>query len=443
MNLIQDTIKSFIKDYNLEDSKYIYLVAFSGGFDSMCLLHALRQTGSNKIIAIHLNHNWRGDESDKEEQNCKDFCMSLGVDFYSEKLSEDIEKNETVAREERYKFFEKCAKKFNSKIIFTAHNKNDNAETLIYRMTKGTGVTGLQGIAPARGIYFRPLLNIERCDIEKYCIQNGLNPNSDSSNDDLIHNRNLIRKNVLPELLKINPSVISSLNKLSQSAVEDTQIIKEYLEIVKKEIYKSGKYNTSKFLKLSRPLQLRILYEYINPLVPQNYDRERIITLYNFILENKTSKSGKICSVTTGYDLFVSEKHFEVISSKEQNTAIVQVNDCGKYKFQNKNMIISKCDLLPKNFESKSKNVIYVDLSGVDFPLEIRTRRDGDEIQPFGMSGHQKLKKYFNSRKIPNHVKDELILITKGKEVLWVCGIGISERIKVITKPTHKIEIED
>ena len=154
MQTINSKIKSFLKKYNLDNKELVYLVGFSGGYDSMCLLDILHKISpKNKIIALHLNHKWRGKESDKEEVNCKKFCEKIGVEFYSESLSPKTPHTETAAREARYKFFEKCGSKFNSDIIFTAHNKNDNAETLIYRICTGTGISGLQGIAENRGIF--------------------------------------------------------------------------------------------------------------------------------------------------------------------------------------------------------------------------------------------------------------------------------------------------
>jgi tRNA(Ile)-lysidine synthase len=134
MNKISRKIKSFLEKYDLEKSDLVYLVAFSGGFDSMCLLDNLKNITKNKIVAIHLNHKWRGQESDLEEENCRNFCAKIGVDFYSENIPSQTPKTETAARDARYDFFKKCAKIFNSKVVFTAHNKNDNAETLIYRI---------------------------------------------------------------------------------------------------------------------------------------------------------------------------------------------------------------------------------------------------------------------------------------------------------------------
>ena len=442
MNNIEQTVKNFLKKYKLDNPENIYLVAFSGGFDSMCLLNALKNCTKNKITAIHLNHNWRGEESDREEQNCKDFCKKIGVEFYSEKLPDNIAKTETEARKARYGFFEKCAKKFNTKIIFTAHNKNDNTETVIYRMSKGTGVAGLCAIAPNRDIYYRPLLETERKDIEKYCKENNLTPNYDSSNSDNIHKRNLIRSDILPLLMQINPNITDSLNSLIRSANEEEQIVTEYIELIKNKICDEGKYRTKEFLKLSEPLRMRLIYDLVTPLVPQDYDRQRIQVLLDFIKANYESKSGKICSVTTGYNLYVCEKYFELIKEKKCENFSIKIDKIGEYK--NGRISVNICEY-NSGFHEDNKflgGTVYVDISSLDFDFELRTRKDGDIIQPFGMKGHQKLKKYLNSKKIPNHKKNELLFLTQGNEILWAVGLGLSDKIKVKTKPTHKIEVK-
>src|SRR5574344_301352 len=180
VDLIQN-VELFLKKYKLEKQKKI-LVAFSGGVDSMCLADILAKLSSKynfKVILIHLNHNWRGIESKQEEENAKDFAKSKNIEFYSETLPIDTPHTETAARELRYEFFENCAKKFNSKTVLTAHNANDNAETILYRITKGTGIIGLCGIREQRDIFYRPLLTVERKDIENYCKLNNLTPNID------------------------------------------------------------------------------------------------------------------------------------------------------------------------------------------------------------------------------------------------------------------------
>ena len=441
MNIIKQTIKKFLSDYRLDCAKNTYLVAFSGGYDSMCLLNCLKDIVKNKIVAIHLNHNWRGEESDREEENCKNFCKKIGVEFYSDKLPDGISCTETKARNYRYKFFEKCAKKFNSDIIFTAHNRNDNAETLLYRITKGTGVAGLQGILPKRGLYYRPLLTIDRTIIEQYCNDYDLIPNNDSSNTDNIHKRNLIRNDVLPKLKGINKNIIDSINSLSLNAIEEEQIISEYIEIIKKRIFINDEYNTKEFLKLSEPVQMRLMYNLVTPLVPQDYDRQRIKILYDFVHENYNLKSGKICSVTSNYELFVSENHIKLLKKSQNENFSMKINQSGEYKNGRITVNICECNRMPDKADKLSGGVVYVDFSAIDFDFEIRNRKEGDIIQPLGMNGHQKLKKYLNSKKIPNYQKDELLFLAQGNEILWAINLGLSDKIKVKTKPTHKIEV--
>ena len=442
MNLVEQTVKNFLENYNLDKCDIPLLVAFSGGYDSMCLLNCLKNISENKIVAIHLNHNWRGDESDREEENCRIFCEKIGVEFYSEKLPDGLSCTETEARNLRYSFFEKCAKKFSSNVIFTAHNKNDNAETLLYRISKGTGIVGLQGISPHRDLYYRPLITVDRCSIEKYCSDFGLSPNNDSSNVDIIHKRNLIRNDILPKMAQINADVIEAINSLSVCAREEEKIIDEFMEYINKKIFIDGKYVTGSFLELSRAVQMRLIYNIITPLVPQDYDRKRIQILYDFILDNSHSKSGRICSVTSGYDLFVSEKYIELLKKKETEKFFFFFFKKGEYKNGRITVNIREFDGMPDKIDKFSGETVFVDLSSVDFNFEFRNRVDGDIIQPMGMEGHQKLKKYLNAKKIPNHLKDELLFLTQGNEILWAVNLGLSDKIKVKTKPTHKIEVK-
>lgn len=268
-----------------------------------------------------------------------------------------------------------------------------------------------------------------------------MTPNNDSSNTDIIHKRNLIRSDILPLLVKINPNVTDSLNSLATCAKEEEQIIAEYIKLVENKILKDGKYNTKEFLALSESVQMRLIYNLVTPLVPQDYDRQRILTLLSFIKENFTSKSGKSCSVTTGYNLYVCEKYFELIKEKSDEKVSIKIDKIGEYK--NGRITVNIYPYSGGFHESNklSGRTVYVDFSTLDFNFELRNRKDGDIIQPYGLNGHQKLKKYLNSKKIPNHKKDELLFLAQGKEILWAVDLGLSDKIKVTTKPTHKIEV--
>lgn len=441
MNKIHHTIELFLKKYQLDKPEKVYLCAFSGGYDSMCLLNSLKIVApQNKIIAIHLNHNWRGEESDLEEQNCKDFCNRIRVEFYCEKLPSTVPHTETAARDARYNFFEKCKEKFESEIIFTAHNQNDNAETLIYRICKGTGIPGLCGIAEKRGFYYRPLLHTKREEIEKYCKDFNLNPNNDSSNTDTTYKRNFIRAEILPKLQKINPNSTVMINSLSEAAKEDCEIVEEYLNLILNKISIKNKLKTQDFLQLSTPVQKRIVY---NIFIQNNldYDSKKITNILEKIKENSTSKSGKTCSLTTNLWIFVNYDFIEIIRKKSQNFSKILINKTGNFEQNGTVFSVEKCTEKPEIFPKENANIAYVNLENFDFNFELRPRQEGDIITPFGMNGTQKIKKYLNSKKIPKHEKENLLFFAKKNEILWAINVGLSNKVKVTTKPTHKLTI--
>ncbi len=411
--MLKNKVEAFLKKHSI--SKTV-LVAFSGGYDSMCLLNVLLELNLHPI-AIHLNHNWRGEESRQEEENCRKFCQTHGLEFYSETLPAGVKATETEAREARYDFFERCAQKFNSQTVLTAHNADDNAETILYRIAKGTGIEGLKGISPVRGIYYRPLLTTYRTEIEEYCKKHNLTPNSDSSNENTRYKRNLIRKNILPELEKINPEAKSALNTLSENARNDAELVNEYLTSLQ------DKFNTQNFIKYSGALQNRIVY---NLLCENNfeYDKKHVEDIVKFINENACSKNGKTRSITGETLLFVSEKEIRLI--KERPVYSIRIEECAEK---------------PEKFPPDSEGIAYVDLSDIKH-FTIRHREDGDTIHPLGAAGSQKLKKYLNYKGIPKDKRDDMLFICQDKEVLWAPLCGISEKIKVNGNPTHILRLE-
>lgn len=433
-----NTILEFIDKYKLENKTVI--VAFSGGYDSMCLLDLLNKiSGVKKItpVAAHFNHNWRGEEARAEQLHCEEFCKTNGIEFYTETAPSDTPKTETSARDLRYAFLKRAASKYNTDVVFTAHNYDDNAETILYRIIKGTGVVGLQGISAVRDIYYRPLLTVKRSDIEKYCADNGLTPNRDSSNGNTKYKRNFLRLEIIPMLEKINPEIKKSLNNLAEISRSELMISSEYLDKISDELYEDGKLLKSEYNKLSESLKQKIIYNlcYNSGL---EYDSVRIQNIYYFLEENlfldKTSKY----SLTNKTWLYIGDRFIEVITSDEKITDEVEIADEGEYKLGNTVFVIQKAD---KREKTKDECTAYVDLSGV-LGLKLRTRRDGDIIYPLGMSGKMKLKKYLINKKIPEHKRDKLVLLACGTEILWVGGVGVSDKIKTTTKPTHKISIK-
>lgn len=442
-------IVEFLRKYELEDKTII--VGFSGGYDSMCLLDILSKIKEQEefwdlnVIAAHFNHNWRGEESLKEQEVCRLFASSRGMEFYTKIAPPTLKKTENDARIARYEFFEEAYDEFDADAVFTAHNKDDNAETVLYRVIKGTGLVGLKGISEKRNCFYRPLLKTTRKEIMAYCEENNLSPNQDSSNNDTSYRRNYIRLNVIPALEKINSAVKESLNTLAEVSVSEDSIIEEYLSTLRDKVFIKDKICPEAYKTLSKPVKMRFIHEYIQKF-DLDYDFKRIREVYEFIESNINKKNGSTLSLATAKWLYVDEKTIETIPTRSEIEKVcmpdVLINGEGEYIFGDKKLVLKK--YVEKDvfvFPEAAASFVYVDLSNISLPLVLRNRKDGDIINPFGMKGSMKLKKYLNSKGVSRHKRDELLLLANEEEVLWVVGVGLSDKIGVTRVPTHVIEV--
>ena len=245
---LKEKVLDTIKKYELISNGDKLVLGVSGGPDSMCMLNILKEIKENGILnfeitVAHMNHMIR-EEAKKDENYVKKYCKENGIKFYSKSI--DVEKiantnkisTEEAGRNERYKFFDEILKKTASSKIAIAHNKNDNAETVIMNIIRGSGVSGLKGIEAKREKYIRPLIECEREEIEEYCEKENLNPRIDKTNFENIYTRNKIRNIVIPFIKKeFNPNIIETINRLSNLVTEEEtyiekQVEKEYKEIL-------------------------------------------------------------------------------------------------------------------------------------------------------------------------------------------------------------------
>ncbi len=449
MHKLCERVIGFLKEYELQDKTVI--TGFSGGYDSMCLLNILSEIKKLEgfeelnIIAAHYNHNWRGEESLREQEICRIFAASRGVEFYTKNAPLGLKKSEAEARKARYEFFEEAFEEYDADAVFTAHNKDDNAETILYRVIKGTGLIGLKGIAEHRDYFYRPLLKTSRDEILEYCTYNHLTPNQDSSNSNINYKRNYLRLNIIPDIETINPAVKDTLNTLAEVARSDDSIIEEYISPYREKIFKKDSIVPEEFKKLSEPVKKRFVYEFIQK-IGLDYDYKKVNEIYEFIEKNIEHRNGSTISLTSAMWLYVDNKTIETIPQKnksiEELKPVIKITGEGEYKAGNKKFIIKK--YIPKDvfvFPESTANFVYADLSEIKFPITLRTRKDGDMINPFGMRGSMKLKKYMNAKGVSRHKRDDILILADDKEVLWVVGAGISNKIGVKDTPTHVIEV--
>lgn len=243
--MLKEEVLKTIKTYNLIEENDKIVIGVSGGPDSICLLHvlySLKEKIGFDIVVAHVNHMLR-EVADMETEYVQNFCKNLKIECFVKKADiSDLAKTqkkgtEEVGREVRYSFFDEVAKKTGANKIATAHNSNDRAETVILNILRGSGLSGLKGIEAIRDKkYIRPLINIERQEIEKYCIENNLEPKYDESNKENIYTRNKVRNTVIPYIKKeFNPNIIKTINRLSSLATEEN----EYLQNITKQAFES------------------------------------------------------------------------------------------------------------------------------------------------------------------------------------------------------------
>lgn len=238
--MLEEKVLATINKYNMINKNDKIVIGVSGGPDSMTLLNVLNNLKEKLGISIyvaHINHMIRK-EADEETEYVKEFCEKIGVEFYYERIDVESEArklkigSEEAGRNIRYNFFNEVANRIGANKIATAHNSNDNAETVLMNIIRGTSISGLKGIEKIRdGKYIRPIIECNRDEIEEYCKENNLNPRYDKTNLENIYTRNKIRNMLIPFIKKeFNPNIIEGINRLSSIAYEEEQFINKFVE---------------------------------------------------------------------------------------------------------------------------------------------------------------------------------------------------------------------
>ncbi|MED5580062.1 MAG: tRNA lysidine(34) synthetase TilS [Nitrospinota bacterium] len=450
------------------------IVGYSGGADSSALLYALNLefASKRKIVAVHVNHGLRGNDSDNDAKHAQSFCISINIEFHEMivKLPSNSSLGlEADARNLRMDVFKKYLKKYNSQVLILGHHFNDNVETILMRFFEGSGLKGLSGIQQNSEQFFsksnltkeshptfricRPMLSIKREEILEFCKSNKLNFIEDKTNNDKTRLRNNIRHTILP-LLKdsfgdsvLDNIVDSSLNVNHARIIHD-EILSGYL---KNHISITGSILTispvSKLLKFPIAIRTGIIksaVEKIKEITPKLKKvrlplKKYIHAIDSLILSKKPSTRvnlGKGVDVRREYDKIVIEE------GKERNKIekIIPIEVGGVTKLDEFKMY-AETNLLD-NFKSKIKSqkidsTILLDMNSIEKQLVIRSRKEGDRFHPRNSSGGKKLKKYFIDLKVPLIKRDEIPLLAIGSDILWVIGYEYSDMYKV-TENTEK-----
>lgn len=447
---MREKVTEYISGNNMIVRGDTIWVALSGGADSSCLLHLMNELKDEigfTLKAVHVNHQLRGVESDGDEEFCRRICAEEGIKIEVHhvdvtKMAKDEKMTiEQAGRKARYDIFnDMCDGK-----VATAHNMNDNAETVLMNMVRGTGTLGLCGIRPVYGKYIRPLLKTPRESIEKYCLDNGIDFIKDSSNDDTVFFRNAVRHKVLPLLNEISQKdVVPVLDRAADSIAIDNAFINEMAGSAFSDLVEMDNgvatIDNDGIGKLHPALSARVVRKAVEFVKGDLKDIESIHTnlVTDIIMENRTGAAVNLPGGLNSLVQFGKTLVFKDIPTEDYEYKLpIQ----GKIFIEEKNLYIT-VEICENHKKAEPEgNVHYFSDALCEGGFSVRNRRNGDIIKPWKGLGTVKLKKYFIDRKINRPARDMLLLIARGNSVAYIEGYdygrdymptGVGRTVKVI-----------
>ena len=433
----------------------LVIVAVSGGPDSICLLDILAGLSKEMditLITAHYEHGLRSGEDTYETNLVREYAKSLNLLFETEKASginPVTPSLEEKARELRYDFLEKIRLKYEAHRIAMGHNLNDQAETVIMRLLRGSGMTGLSGIPPVReNIIIRPLIEISREDIIDYLKYKNLKYAMDSSNLDNRFLRNKIRLELLPEMIKYQPGFIGTLGKLAENLRDENSFFESQTEKwinEKLEQSESGYYYFDiQFLKdTPEALLRRILRHIIKKTQKTQYTIQwnHVQDIMELIKNTKPN-----ISIDLPGDLAVKKEYNRLIFSlatPATESFDYTIEDRGEIYIDEIKMKIKIEELSNKEHIaiSDDRNTALLDMALLPYPLTIRNIKPGDRFIPLGMTGHKKVKDFYIDRKIAPATRKHTPILIKDGKIAWICGYRIDDRFKVTEKTKRILKI--
>jgi len=442
LNSFTHIIANYIVSNSLLNKEHKYIVALSGGADSVALLHSLKVLGY-AIEAAHCNFCLRGDESIRDENFCIALCRKLNIPLHRVHFDTKTYANlhhisiEMAARELRYNYFQQLAIDIQAAGICVAHHRNDSIETLLINLMRGTGIHGLAGIAPKNGIIIRPLLCISRTDILEYLQSIQQDYVTDSSNliDDV--QRNKIRLNVLPAMEKVTPAVYANIFKTTQYVREAVNLLDKILEnkIVWQKEENCWSFSIS---------EIHTEYELWFLLKGKGFASAQIDQIYNSL----HSTSGKMWNAKE-FELLIDREKLLLRKTSQQidgiNKKELLIPECGTYIYSRQIRLKFSIERVDASFViNKKANYAYLDASKVVFPLKVRPIINGDRFVPLGMEGSKLISDFLTDKKYSLFAKQrQLIIQDYTNKIIWVVNERPDNRVRVtpLTSTVLKIEL--
>ncbi len=446
---IQNKIERVIVSWNMLPEGCTVIVGLSGGADSMALTHFLLKYANSRyihILAAHINHGLRGAEANCDERFVTNWCRENRVELRV--LHADVralaqergQGLEECGRNVRYAFFHSLCKENSETRIATAHTLSDSAETVLMNLAKGTGTRGLRGIPPVRGNIIRPLIEITRAEVERYCKSYGISFVTDSTNLTEEYARNKIRLSVVPALKEINPAFETAVLGMTQRLREDEEYFMSLAQEKLSNAEHRGGYRLDQLAALPRPVLNRAVMLAVRRVTKARLESAHINAVTGIIRSGlgAVTISGGIQCTAQGNTLFITG------SNEAEKSWNVPFRPEGTLLPDGRRMIISK--LSKKEYENRYKinNLLFNNVINYDTIFKItsvRNRSNGDIFRPAGRKVTKSLKKLFNEAGLEPMLRSKLAMLESGGEIVWIEGFGASQDFSVMNSTENVAEI--
>lgn len=413
-----------------------FFIAVSGGIDSMVLAHLFQHCGY-AFEMLHCNFQLRGEESDGDMK----FVMLYGdqhkipysiTAFPTKEYSEQNKISiQLAARELRYNWFETELNTKQFDYVLTAHHADDNLETFLINLSRGTGLEGLTGIPQQNNRILRPLLPFSREEIENYAAENAIQWREDSSNESDKYVRNKIRHHLVPVLKELNPAFLDSFRKTQEYLMDAQSLVMDAHQNFYKEIA-SEKEDGSIHFNLDELKKTANFKAYLHQwLKPYGF------TAWQDIYDLAEAQTGK--KVLSEKFLLLKNRNFLVLSIQSENPENTTYHLEKENQHVNIPLKLSFCNV--NDISDMGRNCIFVDEEKIRFPLLLRKWEEGDSFYPFGMNGSKKLSKFFKDEKMSLMEKSETWILSSEEQIVWVIGKRMDDRFKVTNNTTNILKI--
>lgn len=453
-------ISETIRDNRLFCQDDTVVVAVSGGADSVALLDilsALTKLRLNLVVA-HLNHGLRGKESDGDAAFVEELAARYQLPFELQRVDvKEIGKLRKLSLEEagrmaRYQWFETVARSCSARLIALGHHADDQAETFLLRLFRGSGTTGLSSMRLlSSDRYVRPLLLLTRDEILAYLKRRGLSYRHDSSNDETVFLRNRIRHECLPYLRTFNPAISERLNNAAEILAADETVLETLIDQLFPRLSRCDSDRVILDVKAVRAELPGVRFRlYRRALLVLRGDLARIATNHlkqidQLVHSSRTQGEQSLPGGLTAMRCYDTLHFLPARKAQGRESWEIRIEGPGRYMLPDGRDISVRLIAPPESWGAVSSFRAYFDPATIPFPWSLRTFRPGDRFRPFGMTGTRKVKDFFIDRKIPQLLRRQIPLLFSGEELLWVCGLRVSEsgRVPPGTREVAEVEIPE